>query len=129
MLYWNPKCLDHQKEKLERAVHSVARLGELFSEQPEDVRHPKLVIMSDDNNERFFFPEHHPDATVCIPPEELPPPDAQERRRSIPSPFPMYNQQNGRLSALSGESDRCVPPPAPGRHQKGRDLRGGPRSG
>ena len=68
VLYWNPDCLEHQRAKLERAVYSMARLGRLFSEQPEDVRHPKLVIMSDDNNERFFFPEHHPDATVSIAP-------------------------------------------------------------
>ena len=66
VLYWNPDYLQHQREKLARAVNTFVRLGKLFSEQPEELRHPKLVIMSDDNNERFFFPEHHADATTSV---------------------------------------------------------------
>jgi hypothetical protein len=96
VLYWNPDCLDHQKAKLERAVYSMARLGQLFSEQPEDVKHPKLVIMSDDNNERFFFPEHHADATVSISAAgELQVQEVHERRRSVGSPIPSPRPPEG----------------------------------
>lgn len=111
VLYWNVDCPPHQQEKLERASAAFAKLGKMFSEQPDDVHLPTLIIMSDDNNERFFFPEHHPEAKVHIPAAIAPPdPSTSHTTRS-----PVAGRRLPLAAATSSDSaSPSVPFESPG---------------